>query len=87
MNTCTKTQLLQIYDAVLDAAYHQTTLYGAMLKFSDDIEAINQAHAGLERNYELMLATRKMLDGHILERGCDGTVPPGAPTRFTEDSP
>jgi len=80
-------QLLQLYEAVLDAVSHQATLYGLMVKFLDDAEAIDRAHAGVERNHKLLLATRRMLDARAAERGYGGMVPPASPSRFTEDCP
>src|SRR5882757_105197 len=71
MPACAKmSQLLRMYEAVLDALYHQVTLYGLVVDFWDDIGAVNRARTAVENSHEMMLGTRRLLDTHMLEHGC-----------------
>jgi len=87
MNLCdTMSQLLRTYDAVLDAHYHQVTLYSLVLQLSDDGDGATaeQARFAVENSRRIMLSTRSKLDTHLLAHGC-ATGPEPAPEAFRPD--
>jgi hypothetical protein len=87
MNTCdTMSQLLRTYDAVLDAHYHQVTLYSLVLEFNDDGDAAtaDQVRSAVEKSRRMMHSTRSRLDMHVLQHGCAPHMEP-APETFRRD--
>ena len=85
MNTCDlMSQLLRTYDAVLDAHYHQVTLYSMVLDFKDDGSAVDEVRTAVENSRRVMLSTRQRLDSHLLEHGC-GPYPEPSRGTFTRD--
>ena len=82
MHTCTQmSQLLRMYDAVLDALYHQVTLYSLVVDLWDDVAAVNRARSAVEQSHRLMLSAGGLVDAHMLEHGCRPSAGAGSFTR------
>lgn len=79
-------QLLRMYEAVLDALYHHVTLYGLVVDLWDDMTAVNRARAAVENSHDTMLAARSLLDTHMLEHGCGRPMDP-TPGNITQGLP
>jgi hypothetical protein len=78
-----------MYDAVLDAHYHQVTLYSLVLDLCDDDlcddeATVIQARSAVENSRRMMLSTRSKLNTHRLQHGCGRHIERG-PERFTRD--
>jgi len=78
-------QLLRTYDAVLDAHYHQVTLYSLFLDLWDNGVDVDHARSAVENSRRMMISTRTSLDIHMLEHGCAPLTEPPHET-FRPDS-
>jgi hypothetical protein len=83
MITCdTMSRLLRTYDAVLDAHFHQVTLYSLVLEFNDDgdVTTVAQTRWAVENSRRMMISARSRLDTHTMEHGCAAYMEPPAET-------